>query len=734
MHRSILCLALFSGSVSAETSFDKYKGSIGSAVLNADTVEVTLFHGPSGSSVPMVAVSVGDREYLMALNSSVSGVYLSKRVGEEQDLKVFEGNKKLINIHGKSGKWNKGGEAKTAKISTMSIGGLVLNDVTASLQPLSSLFDNAGDRPWNTLVAHSKNLDGVIGLEALPSEISWAILPSVGTVAFANSGTDLVPDGFAFSYTDNPSEFATFATQQGSRDTYLQREIVVDGVSVAGVDMPTRLEVGMEASAVLWTEELPADVTFKPGVIRSSLVTIEPFAESIGASVVAEYTAIEGVERTNGLYVGSDVLRGYDIAMDRGAKTIRLKAVDSVKRTNPLAMLIGEAEKALASNEAEPVGDGSDAETAAGEEAGKPSVPGTAKDWTTLMNLHRAKGSYDDALTAALNAVSFDERDCVGWSNVGRAHLEVGDLESAVAAFKSSSMLYHSWFDLPLEQRLELKEELSSLSATEKAEHPHAIASGTCHTADGFRAWIALAQGDVVTVENLYREHLDLDATLALIAGNALVLKGEYAHAQEPLRQAMMKQRGYRSTIRLALAALYSGQGDWESATALFDRVLATNQDLQTVIFYLDTIGASEGQDSAIEAAKALAAAYPNSAGAVFGLGYAASKGADTMLSESSRISGTDWFESAFRKAPHSAATAGARARWMTLWDPSSVGTKKAVRAAMSKNSNNKDALIASAAVAEASGDSVKAEELTQRAAKLGADHIGYASMLTSNQ
>ena len=104
------------------------------------------------------------------------------------------------------------------------------------------------------------------------------------------------------------------------------------------------------------------------------------------------------------------------------------------------------------------------------------------------------------------------------------------------------------------------------------------------------------------------------------------------------------------------------------------------------------------------------------------------------MLLESSRISGTDWFESAFRKAPHSAATAGARARWMTLWDPSSVGTKKAVRAALSKNSNNKDALIASAAVAEASGDSVKAEELIQRAANLGADHIGYASMLTSNQ
>ena len=140
------------------------------------------------------------------------------------------------------------------------------------------------------------------------------------------------------------------------------------------------------------------------------------------------------------------------------------------------------------------------------------------------------------------------------------------------------------------------------------------------------------------------------------------MINGEFAHAQEPLRQAMMKQRGYRSTIRLALAALYSGQGDWESASALFDRVLATNQDLQTVAFYLDTVVGLKGQEAGVDAAQALVAAYPSSAGAVFGLGYVASKGMDAALTQSSRSAGTAWFDAAFKQAPHSAATAGARA------------------------------------------------------------------------
>lgn len=728
MHRSILCLALFSGSVSAETGFDKYKGSIGSAVLDADKVDVTLFHGVSGSPIPMVAVTVGDRQYLMALHSSVSGIYVSSRVEQEQNLKGKEGNKKLINIHGKDDKWKKGGEAKTAQIDSMAIGGLTLTDVTASLQPLSSIFDGAGDRPWNTLKVHANQLDGVIGLDALPPTISWAIVPSTGTVTFANDGSGLLDGGITLPYTTNPAAFAAFATKQGPRESYLQREVVIDAISVAGIDMPARLEVGMDASVVLWTETLPADITFKPGVIHSSMVDIKAGADSIGSSIVAEYTAIQGLERANGLYLGSDVLAGFDIAMDRSAKTVTLKATDTVKRESPLAMLIAEAEKALAPED-DAASEGADA-----SEGAESNVPGTAKEWNALTELYRANGAYEEALTAALNAVSFDERDCLGWSNAGRAHLDVGDVDSADAAFKKSSMLYHAWFGLSLEERTDIKEEIGELGADEKAEHPHAVASGQCHTADGYRAWIALTKGDVVTVENLYRDHFDLDATLALIAGNALVINGEFAHAQEPLRQAMMKQRGYRSTIRLALAALYSGQGDWESASALFDRVLATNQDLQTVAFYLDTVVGLKGQEAAVDAAKALVADYPSSAGAVFGLGYVASKGSDDALTESSRNAGTEWFNAAFKQAPHSAATAGARARWMSLWAPDAVGTKKAVRAALSKNGNNKDALLASAAVAKASGDTVKADELTQRAAALGADHIGYAKLLGSDQ
>ena len=359
-------------------------------------------------------------------------------------------------------------------------------------------------------------------------------------------------------------------------------------------------------------------------------------------------------------------------------------------------------------------------------------VPGSAKAWSALVALHRADGDYDAALTAALNASSFDERDCAAWATVGRAQLEAGDLDSAIAAYEKSAEIYHAWYALSLDERTELAEEIGALDADGKAAHEFAIAASSCHTADGKIAALTLGKGDVLTVEKLYRERLDLDPGLALVAGNALVAQGELSNAQEPLRQAMKMERGYRSATRLALAAVYSGQGDWEAASALFDRVLATNQGIQTVQFYLDALAAAKGFDAAVSAAQALVAAYPDSAGAVYGLGYIAKAGGDSLVADSAREAGTAWFETASKRSPQSAAVAGARARWLSMWDPSAVQTKKAVRAALTKDPVNKDALLADAAVASAAGDQAKADALTLKAAQLGVNHIGYTTLLST--
>lgn len=741
MRLSILSLALFSGTVHAGTSFDQYVGSMESASLDGDRVDVTLFHGTTGSSVPLVKVSIGEDDYLMALYTSQAGIYVSDRVVADQKLTVTEGNKRLLNIHGKKGKYGVGGKAKNATIGQMNIGGLTLSNLNVSTKERTgSMMKTISNQPWNAAVGSAGMVDGIIGLESLPDGISWAILPSKGEVSFAKDGSTLIEGGTTVSYETFDSEIVQYATRE-TRGYAPKEAVASEGFSVGGIGMPARVEAGAAASSVLWTEKIPTKVRHRPSDLTSAFTTVSLGDNPLGSATVTEATAVEGLERFDGLVLGSDVLAGYDIAMDREGGTITLKPADTVKRSNPLSFVIAQALKATLPSEEEPAGSEETASAAESEgseglqsdqEADGPKVPGNAKAWKTLVKLHRAEGDFSAALGAAEKALSFDERDCAAWALVGRSHFEVGDIESAIEAYGKSSSLYHAWYDISLEDRKTIEEELAELEGDEKKDHEHYVASSKCHTSDGHIARLNFASGDLLSIEKLYRERLDLDAKLASVAGTALVVKGEFSNAQEPLRQAMKMGRGYRVNTRLALAALYAGQGNWESAQKLFDRVLETDQSIQTVVFYIDTVSQSQGQDAAKRAAQTLVEDYPASLGAVFGWGYYAFNSGDVTVSKGAQTFGDKWFSEAFALFPSSPEIAGARARWLSMWDASAISTQKAVRGALAKNPNNKDALLAKAAVQSAKGDEAAAQELTLKAAQLGVQHIGYATLLST--
>jgi tetratricopeptide (TPR) repeat protein len=324
--------------------------------------------------------------------------------------------------------------------------------------------------------------------------------------------------------------------------------------------------------------------------------------------------------------------------------------------------------------------------------------------------------------------VALDGDSCAAWSRLGQTQWASGDLDGAIESFSKSADMYHAWYDLSLEKRNELKEELDGLEGEEKENFAHTVAASSCHTADGHLAAVTLASGDLLKVESIYRDRLDLDAQLPLLAGVALVTAGEYSNAQEPLRQAL-KRGGMANNARLALAAAYSAQGDWESASNLFQRVLKTDRSIQTVVFYLDTMHESQGSDATHEALNALVKGYPESFGVLYGWGpHAVATGQFTIAA---RAYGDEWFKQYASRFSNSAELAGAKARWMSLWDASAIATQKAIRGALNKDPNNKDALLAKAAVATAKGDQSAANELTLKAAQLGVDHIGYAKLLT---
>jgi tetratricopeptide (TPR) repeat protein len=719
MRLAVLGLFALSNVALAETALDNFNGSVGSASLDGDRVDVALYHGSYGS-VPAVQVTIGDDQYLMRLSSNMPGISVSDRVAKEQKLDVKIGNKRLFNIHGKKGKFAHGGEKKTAAVEQMNIGGLTLTDLY-----VATVAQQTKGAPNGT------GFDGTIGLTSLPADISWAILPSQGLVSFAADGAQLIADGTSLPYRNVESEMIQIG--KASDLAYLPAHTVLDGFTVGGAEMPVMVSVGVQESYTMWADKLETKVRQRPIDATNAFVEVKHSDMTFHRTVVTEYTAISGhlnargsgLDFVDGLILGQDMLAGYDIAMDRKAKAFILKPADAFKRKSPWAFLIAQAEKAL--EPAEEEGEEATTDEATSEEA-EPAVAGKAADWALLRRLHTRAGNMDSALEASQNEVALDGDSCAAWSRLGQTQWASGDLDGAIESFSKSADMYHAWYDLSLEKRNELKEELDGLEGDEKENFAHTVAASSCHTADGHLAAVTLASGDLLKVESIYREHLDLDAQLPLLAGVALVTAGEYSNAQEPLRQAL-KRGGMANNARLALAAAYSAQGDWESASNLFQRVLKTDRSIQTVVFYLDTMHESQGSDATHEALNALVKGYPESFGVLYGWGHHAV--ATGQFTNAAQAYGDEWFKQYASRFSNSAELAGAKARWMSLWDASAIATQKAVRGALTKDPNNKDALLAKAAVATAKGDQSAANELTLKAAQLGVDHIGYAKLLT---
>lgn len=719
MRLAVLGLFALSNVALAETALDNFNGSVGSASLDGDRVDVALYHGSYGS-VPAVQVTIGDDQYLMRLSSNMPGISVSDRVAKEQKLDVKIGNKRLFNIHGKKGKFAHGGEKKTAAVEQMNIGGLTLTDLY-----VATVAQQTKGAPNGT------GFDGTIGLTSLPADISWAILPSQGLVSFSADGAQLIADGTSLPYRSVESEMVQVG--KASDVAYLPAHTVLDGFTVGGAEMPVMVSVGVQESYTMWADKLETKVRQRPIDATNAFVEVKHSDMTFHRTVVTEYTAISGhlnargsgLDFVDGLILGQDMLAGYDIAMDRKAKAFILKPADAFKRQSPWAFLIAQAEKALESAEEE--GEEATTDEATSEES-EPAVAGKAADWALLRGLHTRAGNMDSALEASQNEVALDGDSCAAWSRLGQTQWATGDLDGAIESFSKSADMYHAWYDLSLEKRNELREELDGLEGEEKENFAHTVAASSCHTADGHLAAVTLASGDLLKVESIYREHLDLDAQLPLLAGVALVTAGEYSNAQEPLRQAL-KRGGMANNARLALAAAYSAQGDWESASNLFQRVLKTDRSIQTVVFYLDTMNESQGPDATHEALNVLVKGYPESFGVLYGWGHHAV--ATGQFTNAAQAYGDEWFKQYASRFSNSAELAGAKARWLSLWDASAIATQKAVRGALTKDPNNKDALLAKAAVATAKGDQAAANELTLKAAQLGVDHIGYAKLLT---
>ena len=159
-------------------------------------------------------------------------------------MKFSSKNAKFINLKEKKNKFKELGEIKVAQLDRLTIGGLALDDVGVSnfTKKESGVDAAQGGRAWHKSRKSALAVDGAIGLNALPEDIHWAV-PSEGVVRFSRGSAQTLDGGFQLAVTHKPALMEPFGKPPFSRHVHRSAIDVADGVTVAGIEMPTAVEL-----------------------------------------------------------------------------------------------------------------------------------------------------------------------------------------------------------------------------------------------------------------------------------------------------------------------------------------------------------------------------------------------------------------------------------------------------------------------------------------------------------
>ena len=329
MRLAVLALAMFSGPASAEVCYEKWLGSVGAANMESEKADATLFHSPLGETAPFVQVTIGEDNYLFALMTNSKTIWISDRVAKDQGIKFASKNKKLINLKGKKNRFREVGEIKVSHLDQLTIGEITLEDVSVSnfSKEESSTDAAQGGRAWYKSRISALAVDGAIGLNALPEDINWAVLPSEGVVRFTRGSAHTIEGGAQLAVTHEPALRERFGRAPFSRHVHRAATDVAEGVTVAGIEMPAAVELAMLQSVTIWPNEVPAASVVEVGDIAHKLTEVGFGGKKMGSVRVATHTGFdlvnkktqepfEVLKQINMAYIGQDLLWAYDVARD----------------------------------------------------------------------------------------------------------------------------------------------------------------------------------------------------------------------------------------------------------------------------------------------------------------------------------------------------------------------------------------------------------------------------------
>lgn len=706
---ALLCLPAVAA---ADTYLDKFKASAELVSLSG-VKEVPLYRTSSGggySSVPLVLVEVGEgRKALFSLTWGDDEISISQGLADELKLKVKDTNRKLINIQGKDNRSKHGDERKHAQLPSLKLGELELGDATVAVKEKIS-----GPKGYA--------VEGSLGLASLPDQLAWAVLPSQGVLRIgpAASGADLVSalggETTDFRHTESYHEKIKVRSVKDEGFMPPLHHLIHGQVGASTGDIS--LAISADGECMVNATLVPADAPRRTkGDTTFAWLPVTLGGTSLGATwfkVLVWPETVTPFDAEAGLC--NQLTSRLDIAVDPVNKKLAFKAIGDDARPQVDAVLLAEAQKpppAEPPKEAEAPKEGEAAPAPEKKDVGPNKKQAAIQ--TTM-------GDANGAIANWTTVTEAEPRVCSGWQSLGQALLEADRPTDAIVALEKASSLYHAWWDLPREERLEIakankKLEPAELEAAEKIEQP-----SSCYTADGQLARARLAADQLEDVGALYRERLDLDPVLAIVAGNAALRLGENKAALEPYRQAILREPVDRPSDLARLGVALASRGNWTQAEPMFRRALEIDPyNAMTAALWGEAMVAALGPQAAQAAAADWARAYPDSASAHLNW-VVLSNGAD-------REAAITAAKAAFKvgyTAESQADRRALRAR-LHLIEGELDKAAEAAESATKANPSAPFPWVVAAQVAEARGEASNAALYRAKAARLGADNPAYA-------
>ena len=356
-----------------------------------------MFHS-SGETAPFVQVTIGEDNYLFALMTNSKTIWISDRVAKDQGPGFSSKNAKLINLKGKKNKFKDLGEIKVAQLDRLTTGELVLDDVSVSnFSKEESGADAAqGGRAWHKSRKSALAVDGAIGLNALPEDNHRAVLLSEGVVRFSRGSAQTLDGGFQLAVTHKPALMEPFGKPPFSRHVHRSAADVADGVTVAGIEMLTAVELSLLRSMTIWPNEVFAVFVVDVGDIAYKLTEVGFGGRTWGPCGVIHRLrpreqedpgALHGPQADQHGLPRTRPAVGLRRGEDRTGGTLTFRYSDEITRESPIDFMVASGGPRAAFQPKESEGE---AETETSERKGMPPRFLEASRQTSLAELYIA--------------------------------------------------------------------------------------------------------------------------------------------------------------------------------------------------------------------------------------------------------------------------------------------------------------------------------------------------------